>query len=894
MTTRTNICLAILIMAGLLAGCGSGHGTQLEDSTRAAAPQGLRLLPGSPADENSPVRISTEQHAVPDGLRIDIRVEDASELHGLYFSYDYDATQLSPTGVEDAGLLGAVSDNLLLSILDRPGHLEAGLLQVRSQARSGFSGSGILASLYFAEQPCPAVPRSSSQAPQNEASRPQLNFTPGIPPLTQDSFSWYYSCTGDYSQDGLVAISDLTPLGIHFGEGGGFAMELEQSQIDGDGNGELTIADLTPIGINFGSSVNAFNVYMSADSADYPLTPQAGNGNAQLVQSLSLADMQRNPGERGRFEIFLPAVQNQVYFWLRATDGASEGLPSNIVAALPGPLAPLVQLEADSLSGTAPLTVNLNAIASDPDGSIVNYAFDLDGDGSFETDNGPLPATGTVFNQPGNYTVAVQVTDDDGLSTSDSLVINVGSLGNQPPLAVLKAKRSQGYYPYDSELDLSGCSDPDGTVQSIELDIDGDGAADFTPALGTQQFSLVLPGKGNYELKLTVTDDDGDSSVALLPVAVQKRQWAQRTVRTVEAIKYTGALSIASLPTGLLLYKTQVPCIAAGYTTYTDGNQVSYFKAYNSTGDKWLAPHLLGSPYGLGWIDMIVQGARPMVGYMSQVTAQLPLNTQVRLADNSLGEHWSFPAFPFGGDCIPYMSMARHKGLPVVAMMPAVNPSQLWLYGDSSQSGDTGWHYSRKILDIGQSCTFDMADTPTDCGIAIMTFSNSDASGDLYYSTPVTDSLDSWPQQPEVVARDCGSGLFFPSLAFLDGTPMIAWMDGFNGQIMLSVALDEDATQWSTSVVTPVQYWEAGGRMFRLLACDGLPMLLYFQNTANTHELYAISALDREGTAWAEPARISTDAGGYLDACMAGRDPLVCCWSADDSSVEFLRQVPLF
>jgi len=58
----------------------------------------------------------------------------------------------------------------------------------------------------------------------------------------------------------------------------------------------------------------------------------------------------------------------------------------------------------------------------DPDGEIVNYEWDLDGDGTFETEG---PTAETVYQQAGTYRVAVWVTDNDGASTTASSEVAV-------------------------------------------------------------------------------------------------------------------------------------------------------------------------------------------------------------------------------------------------------------------------------------------------------------------------------------------------------------------------------------------------------------------------------------------------------------------------------------
>lgn len=75
------------------------------------------------------------------------------------------------------------------------------------------------------------------------------------------SIAWIHYQVGDYDQNGEVNISDLTPVGIHFGKNTGSPDWLTAALIaDGDGNGEINIADVTPIGQNFGARVAGYMV----------------------------------------------------------------------------------------------------------------------------------------------------------------------------------------------------------------------------------------------------------------------------------------------------------------------------------------------------------------------------------------------------------------------------------------------------------------------------------------------------------------------------------------------------------------------------------------------------------------------------------------------------------
>ena len=88
--------------------------------------------------------------------------------------------------------------------------------------------------------------------------------------------------------------------------------------------------------------------------------------------------------------------------------------------------APTVRGSADPASGEAPLTTQLRATASDPDGEVVAYAWEF-GDGQ----TGTGPQVRHTYESAGDYRARVTVTDDDGLTASAS--VNVRAMEAAAP-----------------------------------------------------------------------------------------------------------------------------------------------------------------------------------------------------------------------------------------------------------------------------------------------------------------------------------------------------------------------------------------------------------------------------------------------------------------------------
>ena len=184
----------------------------------------------------------------------------------------------------------------------------------------------------------PASETTASSVPVKDAARISLRDT------YTGALLWYYNNPGDYNQDGIVNASDITPLGLHFGEiadSGSFWEGSAQWLIDGDHNGVINAADITPIGANFGNALlGGFNVYEARSLDDYPVTNAGPNSAvARLLGHIDLADTITNPSEiKDRLLEFSFQVSDPVegyFYWVRPVglDG-SEGIPSEPVAKL--------------------------------------------------------------------------------------------------------------------------------------------------------------------------------------------------------------------------------------------------------------------------------------------------------------------------------------------------------------------------------------------------------------------------------------------------------------------------------------------------------------------------------------------------------------------------------
>ena len=161
---------------------------------------------------------------------------------------------------------------------------------------------------------------------------------------------------------------------------------------------------------------------------------------------------------------------------------------------------------------------------SDPDGDPLNFSWDLNYDGIFETAGQDIIFSAIGRDGPYHQTIALQVCDDKGACDSDTA--GIGIL-NVPPLA--NAGPDQIVYRFDA-VDLTGSwTDPADILDTPYLwtwDLDGDGVVDSSGSssygdLISENVSFEL--EGIYTLVFSVMDKDGGTSTDTVEIEVLNR-----------------------------------------------------------------------------------------------------------------------------------------------------------------------------------------------------------------------------------------------------------------------------------------------------------------------------------------------------------------------------------
>jgi glucose/arabinose dehydrogenase/PKD repeat protein len=137
----------------------------------------------------------------------------------------------------------------------------------------------------------------------------------------------------------------------------------------------------------------------------------------------------------------------------------------SVTAAANG--APTAVATATPTTGSAPLTVAFDGRgSSDPDGDTLSYAWDLDGNGTY---NDASTATASyTYTTDGVRTASLRVTDSKGASDTDSVTISVG---NAPPTATINTPAAGTTWKVGDTISFSGSATDlqDGSLPASRL-----------------------------------------------------------------------------------------------------------------------------------------------------------------------------------------------------------------------------------------------------------------------------------------------------------------------------------------------------------------------------------------------------------------------------------------
>ncbi|MEZ5338272.1 MAG: PKD domain-containing protein [bacterium] len=449
-----------------------------------------------------------------------------------------------------------------------------------------------------------------------------------------------------------------------------------------------------------------------------------------------------------------------------ATDVAhlSDGGGTGIDAQEP----PLADITATPNSGPAPLVVSFDASgSSDPDGSITLYEWDLDFNGSFETSTGSTPNTGSTYIAPGVKTISVRVTDDDGLTDTASVNVDV----------------------------TSGWSTGN-VILNVSLD---------------SKVSIASFDSGaNARLGLAYKDASGNDLYF---------------VRTTDNTGYNWGTPIAVQTTGQVGNDCTLADIGGfpGITFKRAQSKLDYIQATATDGSTWWANSIeidggggAGAFTSLAFVDgkpaaSGIKSGQDKLRFVGATTAN--------------GTSWGTPLDvdpAIGSEEMEFTDLAVINGNPGI-LFNYVGTNTGLKFVRSSNVGGSSWGSSVTVDAPTAGGRYPSLHTVSGNPAASY---QAFALNQLRYSRASDANGAGW-NTPVVIDSGTGNGQW-TTLSVVDGVPVIAYYDGGNGDLKFATATDATGTSWNTAVLDSTG---DVGKFANMTLLNGSPVIAYYDVT---------------------------------------------------------------
>ncbi len=533
------------------------------------------------------------------------------------------------------------------------------------------------------------------------------------------------------------------------------------------------------------------------------------------------------------------------YFALVAPLGSNIALQGITVRTLQND-APVADLLADVLAGTPPLEVSFDAGASsDPDGSITLFEFDFESDGTVDFSSAEAQAQHS-FSDSGDYLVTLRVSDDEGKSSTDTLLIGV----NTPPLAELQASPLVGSAPLTVDFDAGASADSDGSIVLYEFDFEDDGIYDNSGAAPGAQFTY--PDTGSYTARLRVTDDDG--ATATDTVSIEIDNYAPVAALSLSA-------DVAS--------RGATVTLDASASSDVDGfiDKIEWDTDGDGTYETLAEDDFIGDPI-------------PTLDISADTPGLFDLG--VRITDNTGATDTDARPLTVQGFFDPVVvdggpeqrgratSMALVDGNPAISYLGigvADAPNQYLYYTRALDAQGDTWGAPGAALD--QALSENFSGNSTSLAIvnghpAIALASR--APSDLHFIR-ASDSVGGAWDAPIVVAS---GGSDIPgvdcSLKLINGLPAIAYHTYFAQDMLYVRALDSNGASWGV----PITLASDGdiGSHCSLAEINGRPAVAFYSADSSAQRgAYYLRALDAEGSDWGTMHKFAGSNSGSGQYC---------------------------
>ncbi|MGH9837979.1 MAG: SBBP repeat-containing protein [Blastocatellia bacterium] len=172
------------------------------------------------------------------------------------------------------------------------------------------------------------------------------------------------------------------------------------------------------------------------------------------------------------------------------------------------------------------VSVTVTATGSDPEGGALTYAWDLDNNGTFEIVGQSVTFSATSLDGPSSHPIKVQVTDNGGLTATDTATVNVLNVAPTASFANLSGAIIRGQsatLAFSNQFDPSAADTAAGFRYSYDCTNDGTFEVSDTSAVS---HACAYPVSGTFTARGRIKDKDGGYTDYTVQVIVLTPQQA--------------------------------------------------------------------------------------------------------------------------------------------------------------------------------------------------------------------------------------------------------------------------------------------------------------------------------------------------------------------------------
>ncbi|MGA1793013.1 MAG: PKD domain-containing protein [Thermoplasmatota archaeon] len=193
-------------------------------------------------------------------------------------------------------------------------------------------------------------------------------------------------------------------------------------------------------------------------------------------------------------------------------DGYSDIDSMDISVVNEAPIAIITPPQGLTTWEDSPIILSANLSVDTPsDLAVMEYSWDIDLDGEFDLSGTEIEVS---WDESGLYSVLLRVTDDDGSFDEDTVVVEVRNLKPEPVISGPVAGEEDQIMEFTVEQDIDTPSDIPSLAYSWSID-------GIETGLDSDIFSIMWSTKGDRNISIKVTDDDGEVGTAHLVVTIR-------------------------------------------------------------------------------------------------------------------------------------------------------------------------------------------------------------------------------------------------------------------------------------------------------------------------------------------------------------------------------------